>query len=300
MLCNIGEQVGAYMLNHKRRCFVSFYYKNGNELYYELIHLLKISINSFSNYDIIIYNENDFDEYDIEDRKNLSPEYLYRWKLFSIKKCLETHDEVVWLDSDIIVNHKIDEIWKYFNHVYDFPLLPNNRFSNYINPPTQSGVSDLRDSMQLKSIIHEFDCETLVGAWKQACTILATKECIAVLDEIIFYTNMGIEDEHLFNLFYNKYNQSFSLDGLFICSYFFGTYILNDNMVRWGSDRYNEFMNNYSIHIYNINGSLMSVSKPMTLKFNNFENILFWHGTKDLQVANRVLIDVLKNKYELR
>ena len=287
------------MNSSKNRCFVSFYYEAGDSLYSELLHILKISIGTFSNYDIIIYNEHDFNEYDIPSRDNFNNPYIYRWKYFSIKKCLESYDEVIWLDSDIIVNHKIDEIWEYFTLIDGFPILHSSRFSNYINPPRKDGVTDLKYSPYLANILDNFNCDTVVTEWKQACVLLFNKTCNHIIDELIYYLNIGVEDEHLLNLFYNYYKPHHTISGLFVCSHFFGVNILIHNMVRFDKSAYNNFMDTYVGYVYGENGLCIDTYGPMKLKIDNFDKILFWHGAKSLEVANRILIDVLKNKYQL-
>lgn len=282
-----------------KRCFVSFYLTEADSGYKELTHLLKISLECHSKYDVIIYTENDFIDSDIKNKNDYSFAGIYKWKYFCIKRALTEYDEVIWMDSDIIVNHRIDNIWDYFENISNFPLLPNNRFSNYINPPLNTGVTYLNHSHTLSPILHEFSCNLRVDVWLQACLILVNRNCLTFINEMIPYLEMGVDDEHLFNLFYNKYNLKTPIDGIFVCSHFFKTHILSDNMVMWDENTYLNFMNNYVGYIYGNGGDTPLQYGPLKLRENNFNKIMFWHGNKDVLVAKTILIDTLQCRYTL-
>ena len=106
------------------KSFITF---AAGESYERLAEVLKESIETFSEYDLIVYKPEDFDiKWEPE---NWQPSYVFIYKVLSCLKALETYDELVWLDNDCLVTKNIDKIWE--RKINNYPLLPNERFNNF-------------------------------------------------------------------------------------------------------------------------------------------------------------------------
>jgi hypothetical protein len=90
------------------KVFITF---AAGESYEKLAEVLKESIETFSEYDLIVYKPEDFDiDYDPE-LWNGPSSINFSYKIMSCLKALESYDEVVWLDNDGVATHNIDKRW---------------------------------------------------------------------------------------------------------------------------------------------------------------------------------------------
>ena len=87
------------------RVFITF---AAGESYERLAEVLKESIETFSEYDLIVYKPEDFDiKWEPE---NWQPSYVFIYKVLSCLKALESYDEVVWLDNDCLPTYNLSLI----------------------------------------------------------------------------------------------------------------------------------------------------------------------------------------------
>ena len=269
----------------KKRSFITFThgYKNN-----ELTKLLKKSIDTFSEYPIKIYTSDDLDSsYNFEDPNFWKSGFGYIIKIHCCLKSLEEFDEVVWLDTDIIVSEKIDLIWNFTNQLENYPLLPKNRFANYEIEPT--GLSEIKSQNYLKQIHDAFDINHITHTrfdYLQACAMLFNSDSIDFFKEVINYFDyfdkdlFKTNDESIMNGLLWKKNYTKNLGNIFLCSHYF-----HGNLRKV-----------ISLKDKNLYPNILSV-KPIE---NNFDKILFFHGSKSLVVSYNILSILLKHKTKIQ
>ena len=92
-----------------RRTYITFTHGYEND---ELTKILKKSIDEFSEYELKIFTSKDFDfSYEYDNPTFWKNGNGFVMKIHSCIKSLEEYDEVVWLDTDIVVTEKVDKIW---------------------------------------------------------------------------------------------------------------------------------------------------------------------------------------------
>jgi lipopolysaccharide biosynthesis glycosyltransferase len=296
MLYNTGELVGGYM-SDIHRCFVTFVHSNADDNYVKLNKYLSMSIKLFSEYPLIIFSEKDLETEIIE--LNTDKKLLYIYKELSIKKVLTEYDEVVFLDSDIVVTHRIDKIWDFFKNVDDITVAPLYRFSNFKIPPTinlnnvilNEENRKLWGMYNLNGVKSNFGENIVICNWHQACCLLSNKKCIPFLNECISNVLDIYSDETALNLLYNKYNFKTFIPSIFMCSYYFGHDILHNNLVLKSEEEYLDFFKTKIF--YNYNSDIQSGKNKLELIYNNYNDILFWHGGKNVEIVNKLFFDLI-------
>lgn len=265
----------------KKRSFITFThgYKNN-----ELTNFLKKSIEHFSEYPIKIYTSEDFDpSFDFEDPNFWTSGFGYIIKIHCCLKSLDEFDEVVWLDTDIVVSEKIDLIWNFTNQLENYPLLPKNRFANYEIEPT--GLSETKSINYLKQIHDAFDIKNITHTrfdYLQACAMLFNLNSADFFKEVINYFDYFDKgffksgDESIINGLLWKKNYNKNLGNIFLCSHYF-----HGNLRKV-----------ISLKDRNLYPNILNV-KPSE---NNFDKILFFHGSKSLMISNNILSLLLKYK----
>lgn len=277
------------------RVFVTF---AAGETYEKLSEVLKESINLFSEYDLIIYKAEDFDiKWEPE---NWQPAYVFIYKILSCLKALEEYDEVVWLDNDCLATNKIDKIWN--NVVTTYPLLPNERFDNFKNAPgdkpNYQDVNFLKYAKERVGVINnDFN-----NSYLQACCMIFNKNCSNFFEEVIrhyqeFDSNVyPFGDESIINCMIWRDKLTNNLGDVFLCSHYFSPYIIESALTSKNEE---EYFNNFDINHRKegidednyilIHGWSLSRHNRIGLINNNFDNLLFIHGSKDFNVHNRYL-----------
>ena len=190
-----------------KRTFITFSY---GEVYDKLCQILSQSIDICSKYKLVVFRPHDFNE-------DFTPElwqpgYIYKFKILSCLKALETYDEVVWLDTDCIVTSNIDKIWE--NQIDEFPLLPKHRFFNFEKWPHSK--IDFTDTNHLKLAKEKVGCvdNKFENLYLQACCLLFNKNCKDFLFlALSYFNNFSSEvfpfgDETIINSLYWKYKYS--------------------------------------------------------------------------------------------
>lgn len=265
-----------------KRTFITFSEGESNN---NLMERLRKSITQFSNYDLKVYNRNDFDlDYDTSDPEFWKSGLGYIYKVLSCIKALEEYDEVVWIDTDCLATNYIDKIWFENWRLDKFPLLPKYRFSMFgQNTAKFERVMNVSDPNFLKSGKEKVGCHRFDrDFYSQACLMFFNKSCLGFFEEALsYFTNYNkdffpLGDESIMNCLFWKYNYTDSLGEIFLCSQFMSTglttFIQNNNREN--------FKNTLSII-------------PIE---NKFENILFLHGSKSIDVVDKLLNCLINNR----
>ena len=270
-----------------KRTFITFSYGDLND---QLLHRLKFSLDKFSNYELQVYREKDFDiKYNTSDPEFWQSGNGYVFKVLSCLKALEQYDEVVWIDTDCLVTNYIDKIWFESWRLNNFPLLPKYRFSMFGNNSSNIEVPMTIQVEKSLDKVKDIIPFTERIFYSQACFMYFNKSCRSFFEEVLSYLNNfnkeifpykifdhsgGVGDESIINFLFWKYNFTDNLGEIFLCSHYF----------------------NYSLEntIKNKNRENFSINLSILPERNNFENILFFHGTKSIELTD-YLLDCLLN-----
>jgi hypothetical protein len=265
--------------------------------YDKLSEVLKESINRFSKYKLIIYKPENFDiKWEPE---NWQPSYIFIYKVLSCLKALETYDEVVWLDNDCLPTHNIDKIWS--NKVDNYPLLPKERFNNFhVWPSEKPNYHDTNFLSDAKRIIGVIGTN-FSNSYLQACCMVFNKNCVDFFKEVLKYYQdfdsrvYPFGDESIINCMIWRDNLPNNLGDVFLCSHYFSPYIIE---LALNAKNHEEYSNLFDInHRVGENedssilkhGWTLARHNRIGLINNNFENLLFLHGSKDSNLHSRYL-----------
>lgn len=265
------------------------------ETYEKLSLVLKDSINSFSEYDLIIYNKEDFD---INVDAN-SGYFVTIYKILSCIKSLEEYDEVVWLDTDCLATYNIDKVWN--NKVTKYPLLPKHRFYNFDKwPHSKQNYCDPSFLESSKQVVGVTD-NSFNDLYLQSCCMLFNKDCLPFLQESLsYYDNYNGEtfpfgDETIINCMIWKNKYSDNLGDVFLCSHYFSPHTIEGFIKADNPEDYRRLFD-ISYRIEGVDEDFLlrhGVSKAyhnrIGLIENNFENVLFFHGSKLTEIHNGYL-----------
>jgi len=265
-----------------KKAFVSFYV--GYE-YERMTNLLKESIETFSDKPLIVFTPKDFDLEFLPE--NWKPGYIYIYKILSCLKLLEEFDEVVWLDSDCLVTHNIEKIRDY--KIDKFPLLPRARFYNFVNWPMP--FFECRSPHFMGAAKQKVECFDLdfPDVYLQACCMFINKDCEPFLREVLsFFEDFDGEsfffgDESIINSLFWKYKNSKNLGDVFLCSHYFSSYIFDSFITLQKAEDFPKLFDPSYDGIFPIGthpNIELNTHNRLKLIHNNFENILFFHGTK--------------------
>ena len=268
------------------------------EQYEKLSEVLKESIKLNSKYDLIIYKTEDFNiKWEPE---NWQPSYIFIYKVLSCLKALENYDEIVWLDNDCLVTKNIDKIWE--RKIDNYPLLPNERFNNFhIWPNEKPNYQDTNFLGDAKRIIGVIDTN-FDNSYLQACCMLFNKNCVDFFKEVLhYYQNFNSDvypygDESIINCMIWRDKLSNNLGDVFLCTQYFSPYIIETALNTKNKEEYNNLfdinhrlVDNEDIFILTHGWSLARHNR-IGLINNNFENLLFLHGSKKLHIHNKYLL----------
>lgn len=280
------------------RTFITF---AAGETYEKLSEVLKESIETFSQYPLIIYKPEDFDiKWEPE---NWQPAYVFIYKVLSCLKALETYDEVVWLDNDCLPTYNIDKVWDY--KVDNYPLLPTERFNNFhIWPNDKPNYHDINFLGEAKIRIGVTETD-FNNSYLQACCMVFNKDCSNFFKEVLhhyqdFNSNVyHFGDESIINCMLWRDKSPNSLGDVFLCSYYFSPYIIEMALRAKTAEEYNNIFDinhrvndNEDTYILSHGWSLARHNR-IGLINNNFDNFLFLHGSKSAELHNNYL-NVLK------
>jgi len=284
-----------------KRTFVTF--SVGDE-YMRISEVLKKSIEGFSEYSLKIFGIEDFE---MEYRPDLwKPGYIYIYKILSCIKALEEHDEVVWLDNDCLATRNIDKIWDMKPDGY--PLLPKHRFQNFETwPHIKTDYSD--PSVMSKGKLRVGVSDGFENSYLQACCMLFDRSCIGFLIDVLGYffgydnEDFPYGDESIINLLMWKRRLGKSLGDVFLCSYYFSPYFLDEFIKSKSAQQYQDLFD-ISKRIQEVDedgvilshGASLARHNRLGLLRNNFDRVLFFHGSKSVELHERYLNLMLKHR----
>jgi len=268
------------------RVFITF---AAGESYEKLAEVLKESIETFSQYPIIIYKPEDFDiKWEPE---NWQTSYVFIYKVLSCLKALETYDEVVWLDNDCLPTYNIDKVWNY--KVDNYPLLPTERFNNFHVQPQyiRGGYQDPNFLGEAKRRIGVIDTD-FSDSYLQACCMVFNKNCQKFFEDVLtYYQDFDSQvypfgDESIINCMIWRDKLPNNLGDVFLCTYYFSPYIIEGALKAKTLEEYHNLfdinhrlVDNEDTFILSHGWSLARHNR-IGLISNNFENLLFVHGSK--------------------
>jgi hypothetical protein len=214
-------------------------------------------------------------------------------------KALETYDEVVWLDTDCLVTKNIDNIWS--NKADGYPLLPSERFNNFnIWPSSKPNYQDINFLGLAKERIGVVEND-FNNSYLQSCCMVMNKSCIPFLNEILsYYDNYDNNvypygDESIINCMIWRDKLPNNLGDVFLCTQYFSPYIIEAALkVKTSEEYHNLFdinhrlVDNEDTFILSHGWSLARHNR-IGLVNNNFENLLFLHGSKNPNLHKQYL-----------
>lgn len=283
-----------------KRAYVTF---SEGEDYEGMKSVLRRSIEEFSVYPLVTYSASDFSEGWTPEK--WQPGYVYKFKILACLKALREFDEIVWIDTDVVVTSSIDEIW---NHcIENYPLLPRYRFQNFIRWPQPRG--DMRNPWELAlgkqsvGLTHT----NFENIYCQACAMLIGKRCESFLVEVLsYFENFDGEafpfgDETIINLLKWKYGYEDNLGDIFLCTEYFTSIhvmrvltmiddqsyqdIFNPSIID--PDEQNLFLIGGDYRIHNRLGVIDCSKRP-----------LFLHGSKSVSEQDTFLKHLISIKNE--
>lgn len=255
------------------------------DIYFKLAEILKESINLCSDYDLIIYKLDDFDKVHTD-----SLYHITIYKILASLKSLETYDEVVWLDTDCLVSKNIDRIWN--NKVDGYPLLPTERFNNFHTwPSSKPDYHDVNFLKLAKERVGVVDTD-FNNSYLQSCCMVMNRTCIPFLNDVLTYYNdydnnaYPYGDESIINCMIWRDKLPNNLGDVFLCTHYFSPYIIEAALnCKTSEEYYNLFDINHRLNDIEdtfilTHGWSLARHNRIGLVNNNFENLLFVHGSK--------------------
>ncbi len=265
-----------------KRTFITF---ADGKLHEDLESVLRRSIEEFSQYGLKTYKKSDFEkEFDLTFKTS---GIGYSYKILACLKALEEYDEIVWIDTDCVVNGYIDKIWFESWRISGYPLLPKARFYLFgrdlsIDQPLPDISKESFLGKSKERLVCSTDCYSSRPFYSQSCFMLFDRSCRKFLEEVMWNYENGYDpeifptsDEGIINCILWRDRCSDHLGEIFICSAFFG---YNSNEIA--SMRSREQFANFRYRP--IHGSL--------------ESILFYHGSKHPEIAESIFYTIRRNR----
>ncbi len=274
-----------------QRTFITF---SDGEEYQKLCDVLQESINIFSEYPLRIYRATDFNIQIDTDKLNTS--YVYIYKVLSCLRALEEYDEIVWIDTDCIVLNSIDRVW--YHRISDYPLLPQERFHNFNvlphNKIDYTSTSVLSEAKSKIGVTNTHDNQYL-----QACCMLFNQKCKSFFEEILLHYQdfdskiYPFGDETIINCMLWRDNKKNNLGDVFLCSHYFSPYTIEAVL----KSNYDDYVNIFDISKSTVeedttvlkHGFTLSRHNRIGVKVNNFNDLLFLHGSKSYELHEHYL-----------
>jgi FkbM family methyltransferase len=194
----------------------------GNEKYMKLIEKLVVSLLKFSNIKIIVYGidcDVPFDYPNMIAKRISIPNHSmhdkWYWKQYVCIDSLNTgFTNLIWIDGDVIVNHNIDNIKKYFNSLENYPIPDihiQEEFIGYYTNKKNETIGQLFN----QELYKKFNLHRLKDL-AHICMYIYNKECKWWFEEILkIYKETPLDDykrllqwndEGIDNLLRSKYN----------------------------------------------------------------------------------------------
>ena len=288
---NIAK-IACNVLERKDKQFV--FVTTGNIGYMPVIEKLVQSLLEFSKHKIIVYGidcEVTFD-YPNVIKKTINPPKIsehdkWYWKQHACLESLtEGYDYYIWIDGDVVVNHNIDTVRKYFNQVSRYPLsdihVQEEFFGTY-----GDGKSQLFN-------------EELAKKWE-----VDKKQ--PYMHVCFFIYNNG--SEAFFNGIINSYQTLMENEPENYKKYFLWNDEGIDNAIRWKHGYTNHLpLSNFDTSSYDGDDGFIDKTMHQFLKFwnedgpQNFDRIfgyqyipkdksqiIYFHGNKNAEISDRMV-----------
>ena len=272
----------------------------GNFEYMPVIEKLVQSLNEFSKHKIIVYGiecEAPFD-YDNLIKRTINPPKhsiydKWYWKQYAcIESLKEDFQNFIWIDGDVVVNHNIDDIKKYFSLIDNYPISDIHRQEDFF------GIYNYKGSTFSQTFNENIcrDFNVIKGEpIMHACLYIYNKNCEWWFNEILdFYKKMSLESYTKY-LFWNDEG----IDNYLRWKYNFTKHLPLSNFDTSSYDGDNGQTENQLSDFY----SFWNIEGPYN--FNriygyqyipkNKNEILYFHGNKNSSVSNK-MIEFLKLK----
>lgn len=269
----------------------------GNIGYMPLIEKLVKSLLEFSNFKIIVYGidcDISFDSPNMIKRKFVPPSHSihdkWYWKQYAcIESMKENYKNFIWIDGDVIVNHNIDNILKYFNQILNYPLsdihVQEEFFGTYGNNKIQLFNEELSKHLNIEKS----------NPYSHVCFFIYNKNCKWFFEEIIsIYKSINIDDYERLLLWNDE-----GIDNALRWKYKFTNNLPVSNFdissYDWDSGQTENQLNDF--YTFWNRGGPYNFNKIYGYQFipKDKSNILYFHGNKNLEVCNE-MIDFIKFK----
>jgi FkbM family methyltransferase len=252
------------------------------------------SIELFSEAKIIVYGVNCEVPFDykclIKRTLNPPPQSIHDrwyWKQYAcIESLNEDFENFIWIDGDVVVNHNIDDITKYFSAIENYPLSDIHRneefFANY-------WVNNELYIQSFNQRLSELYNVNKTHPYMHVCMYIYNKNCKWWFDEILsVYKNIDI----------NQYNHFLTwndegIDNFLRWKYNYKKHLPMSNFDTSGYDSDVGSTNKGISHFYDF------WTKKGPFNFNkiygfqyipkNKKDVLYFHGNKNLKYADDMI-----------
>ncbi len=265
----------------------------GNLNYMPVIQKLVESLLHFSDRKIIVYGINCHIPFDYPNviKRTIKPPYIseydkWYWKQYAcIESINENFDNFVWVDGDVVVNHNIDTIQKYFVELENYPLsdihIQEEFYGYYLENGetiTQSFNEHLSKLMGVKKNL----------PYMHICLFIYNKKCKWWFDETI-----NLYKENL-----NEYKKLFlwndeGIDNLLRWKYQFKKHLPLSNFDTSAYDgdlgNMNSTMNDF-LTFWNEDGP-KNFNRIYGYQYvpKDKSNIIYFHGNKNQDISEKMI-----------
>ena len=277
----------------------------GNLNYMNLIEKLVISLNKFSDRKIIVYGidcDVPFNHPNVISRKLEIPKYSehdkWYWKQYAcIESLKENYENLIWMDGDVVVNHNIDKIEKYFSDIENYPIPDIHVQEEFIGYYTDSN-GETKTQLFNQRLNEKMGVSRLSNL-AHICMYVYNKKCEWWFDEILkvyketplneYSPLLQWNDEGIDNYLRSKYQfNKFLPISNYDVSDWNGVKMANDQramehfLTFWNTNRPKNF------------GYIYGWQRVPSDK----SNIIYFHGNKNLEFADIMIdyIEYMKNK----
>ena len=274
----------------------------GNIGYMPVIEMLVKSLWEFSDQNIIVYGVDCDVPFDYPNliKKRINPPIKsehdkWYWKQYAcIESLNEDYDNFVWIDGDVIVNHDIDNIQKYFSQIENYPLSDVHRQVEFFGTYNHNGD----DCSQLfnENVAKHYNINKNTPL-AHICMYVYNRNCKWWFDEIIgIYNETDLKDYKKLLLWNDE-----GIDNLLRWKYNFTKYLPLSNFDTSSYDgdlgQTNNQLNDF-YKFWNEDGP-QNFDRIFGYQFipKDKNDILYFHGNKDSNVSS-AMIDFIKMKKE--
>lgn len=276
----------------------------GNERYMPLIEKLVKSLNQFSDQKIIVYGiecDVPFDYPNLISRRLEIPYHSehdkWYWKQYAcIESLNENFNNFIWIDGDVVVNHNIDNLSKYFDIVENYPIPDVHLQTEFIGYYHDKFGNNHRQLFN-ENLSNKFDIQRSLP-FAHICMYLYNQNCKWWFDEILEIYKTTPLDEYPTLLQWNDEG----IDNFLRFKYKFNRYlpVSNFDVSEWDGDLLGttgEAMKHF-LTFWNEEGP-KNFGKIYGWQYvpKDKSNILYFHGNKNLDFAE-FMIDFVKSKKE--